>query len=765
MRNAESPGAGHDDDAPPPSARPPKPGERVTGVFQAIRRGGGFVVPDAGDFGDVHVPAAGQGTALHGDHVQVEIQRATRAGQSLEGAVTRVLRHANERLVGRVSHQGRLSVVVPKNPKIDRLLEIHKRLDPVEVPDGAWVVAEVTRWSESPRQALQGRLAEVLGMDDDPGLPVLLLVRQAGVPDAFGAEAEREAEALAAAESGNSETATRNAENGNRKSGHGGDLKPDDAARRDFRAWRIVTIDPATAKDFDDAVGIVPPDAARHAPNDAARHASLEKGWRVGVHIADVAHYVRPGGALDAEAYARATSIYPVDRVIPMLPEPISNVLCSLRQGEDKRTMSALFDVSPEGEVENVELCNSCIRSSRRFAYGEVQALFDAADRAAGVEIEERKTTLPDPPADLAAWGVTPELRADLAALRLAARALAKARRERGALDLDLPEAAFEMDADGRPTALAWSERFEAHRLIEELMIAANEAVARELERQGYPALYRVHEEPKATRAQELTPALARVGIPMPPAGQLTRQQLQAVLDKARRHPAARVIQQWILRTLMRARYQPQNVGHFGLASDCYLHFTSPIRRYPDLVVHRIVKAMLAGAAPDSPEMAEAAAGMAEWGRHSSQREELAQHVEWDAQAVIALDYMRRNHLGDVFEAFVSGVNPMGFFVALADYPVEGLVRVASIENEWFDLDEEYHIWRSRTSGATIAMGDAVSVAIDRIDVLAGQIDLRLVRRKGASKQPGRGRNAGFPGSVMPKGKRGAGGRRRRSRE
>jgi ribonuclease R len=591
MRGAESPGAGHDGDAPPPRARPPRPGERITGVFQAIRRGGGFVAPDAGDWGDVFVSAAGQGTALHGDHVQVEIQRASRAGQNIEGAVTRVLRHANERLVGRVSHQGRLSVVVPKNPKIDRLLEIHKRLDPVEVPDGAWVVAEVTLWSESPRQALHGKLVEVLGMDDDPGLPVLLLVRQAGVPDAFGPGALREAEVLAAEETRNSErgnrneeTGTRNAETGNRKPEHGGDLNPDAAARRDFRSWRIVTIDPATAKDFDDAVGIVPLDGAIQDHHGASRQAPAQ-GWRVGVHIADVAHYVRPGGELDAEAYARATSIYPVDRVIPMLPEPISNGLCSLRQGEDKRTMSALFDVTPEGEVENVELCNSAIRSSRRFAYGEVQALFDAADRAAGLEVEERKTELPPLPSDLAAWGVTPELRADLAALRLAARALNRARTARGALDLDLPEAAFEIDAEGRPTALAWSERFEAHRLIEELMIAANEAVARELERRGYPALYRVHEEPKATRAQELTPALARVGIPMPPAGQLTRAQLQAVLDKARRHPAARVIQQWVLRTLMRARYQPQNVGHFGLASDCYLHFTSPIRRYPDLIV------------------------------------------------------------------------------------------------------------------------------------------------------------------------------------
>lgn len=680
-------------------APPPKPGDRVTGVFQSTSRGVGFVVPETGDYGDIRIPRAAAGIALHGDTVQVDILK-TRTG-GLQGAVHRVLRHANERIVGRISHQGRYSVVVPKNPRINRLLEIRRRIDPAEVPDGAWVVVQVTRWSASPADPLHGRLEEVLGIDGDRGLPILLLIRGAGVPDDFPPEVEAEAEALLR------EPVPRPGRD-----------------RRDFRSRRIFTIDPATAKDFDDAVELIE---------------ELPDGWRVGVHIADVAHYVRPGTRLDEEAYRRATSIYPVDRVIPMLPEPISNYLCSLREGEDKNTMSVLFTVAATGEVRDVELCRSVIRSVRRFTYEQAQALFDEADQSAGIVTALRRRPLPVPE-------VADELRADLFRLRLAARALSAARFGRGALDLDLPEPEFIFDAEGRPIGLHHAEHFEAHRLIEELMVATNEAVARELERRGLPALFRVHEEPSETRAAEIAPALARVGIPLPPAGLLARAQLQAVLDQARRHPAARIIQQWILRTLMRARYQPENIGHFGLASASYLHFTSPIRRYPDLIVHRIVKLMLDGAEADDPRIEEIRGQLPLWGRHTTMRETLAQKVEWDAEAIMAMDYMARHHMGDVFEGFVAGVNPMGFFVALADYPVEGLVRIGSIGGEYFDLDEEYLIWRSRTSGTTIAMGDPVAVAIDRIDVLEGQMDLRLVRRRGAGPAPDPGRRPGGRG-------------------
>jgi ribonuclease R len=252
--------------------------------------------------------------------------------------------------------------------------------------------------------------------------------------------------------------------------------------------------------------------------------------------------------------------------------------------------------------------------------------------------------------------------------------------------------------------------------------------------------LYRVHEEPKADRAAEIAPALARVGIPMPAAGLLDRAQLQSILNLAHRHPAARVIQRWILRTLMRARYQPENLGHFGLASECYAHFTSPIRRYPDLIVHRIVKAAIDGAKPGDEAMRAVAQALPEWGKHTTKREEISQKIEWGAEEIVALDYMQRHHMGDVFEAFVSGVNAMGFFVALAEYPVEGLVRIASLGGEYYDLDDQYHIWRSRSSGATIAMGDRVTVAIERIDALDGKMDLRLVRRKEGGGNAGDGK-------------------------
>jgi ribonuclease R len=319
--------------------------ETVTGIYQASLRRGGFVVPDSASIPDIRIPPMAAGSALHGDHVQVSISKA-RPGHSPKGQITRVLKHANHKILGRITHAGRYSVVHPKNPRINRTIEIHGRLDPAEVPDGCWVIVEIRQWSSGPMEPLVGRLDEVLGTDEEPGLPILLLIREGGITPDFPEDVEAEAERL------REHAITKETLKG----------------RRDLREARIFTIDPARAKDFDDAVGLV------HRVHD---------GWRVGVHIADVAHYVAPAGAIDTEAYERATSIYPVDRVIPMLPEALSNQICSLRPGEDRLTMSAEFTVSPSGEVSGVELYASVIHSVRRFAYEEVQGLFDAADEAA----------------------------------------------------------------------------------------------------------------------------------------------------------------------------------------------------------------------------------------------------------------------------------------------------------------------------------------------------------------------------------------------
>ena len=675
-------------------------------------------MPDVAGIPDLRIAPVNSAMALHGDHVQATVYRA-RPGTQPRARITRILKHANRFILGQVHHSGRYAYVYPRNKKIQRIVEIRRRLDPEEVPDGAWVMAEVREWTASPDEPLVGQISEVIGTEAERGMPILLLLRGGGVEVTFPADVEREAASL----------------------GKAAGVEVMDAARSDFRGERVFTIDPATAKDFDDAINLF---------------GRADGGWRIGVHIADVAHYVRPGGRIDAEAYERGTSIYPVDRVIPMLPETLSNGLCSLRPGEDKCTMSAVFTVGSGGEVRDVELCESVIQSVRRFAYEEVQGLLDEQDVADGTRPADAPVRFPRPV-------VAEALRQDILEIRRASRAIRKRRFQRGALDLDLPETEILFDADGTVRDLRRKERFEAHMLIEDLMIAANEAVPRELERRGYPLLYRVHDEPSEDKVRTIEPVLARFNIPIPKEGSMTREQLRKALEAARRHPAGVIIQRWVLRAMMRAKYQPENIGHFGLASDCYAHFTSPIRRYPDLVVHRVVKAMLAGEQPGGEKVAEMKANLPSWGRHTSMREERAQKIEWDAQEILGLQFMRR-YIGDVFDGFISGVNAMGFWVELKDYPVEGLVRVRDLDDDFYDLDEDYHVWRGRSSRRAYGLGEPVPVMIDRIDVLAGPMDLILLKQN-----KGKGKSQGRTGAIRSgKGPRGKyphpTGRRRRGR-
>ncbi|MEN6625462.1 MAG: ribonuclease R [Candidatus Sumerlaeia bacterium] len=680
-----------DHDEPMPYGR----GDTVTGILQASMRRGAYLVPETAGWPDIRIPPTAMGAALHGDRVEVEVFKA-RPGRQPSGSITKILHHANKQILGRLVRAGKYCLVYPKNQRIRRIVQIPRRFDPDEVPEEAWVIVEVKHWTEQPDEPLVGKLVEVLGTDDEKGLPILLLIREGGVAIEFSENAEKEAAELDQAGSPHMEK-----------------------GRRDLRHERVCTIDPATAKDFDDAISL---------------HGVDEKGWRIGVHIADVAHYVRPGMAIDDEAYERATSIYPVDRVIPMLPEALSNRLCSLRPNEDKLTMTAFFTVDRHGQVCQTELCNSAIRSRRRFAYEEVQGLFDAADSETGIKVEVER---PRPAID-------PDLLSDLLHIREAARALNRARLKRGALDLDLPETEILFDAEGRVSDLRRREHFEAHRLIEELMIAANEAVARELEKKGYPTLFRVHDEPDEHKLRMVTPVLGRLGIPLPARGGISREELQRALEKAHQHPAGTIIQRWLLRTMMRAKYQPENIGHFGLASASYLHFTSPIRRYPDLIVHRVVKDMLAREPSDSEKMIDLASKMPLWGRHASQREERSQRIEWDAVELLGLDFMRR-YLGDIFDGFISGTMGAGFFVELTEWPVEGFIPIRQLDDDYYEFEEDMQLWRGRRSGRVYAIGDPVTVLVEKINVLAGQMDLVLLKRKQApgkgKKKAGRGKS------------------------
>lgn len=694
-------------------------GDRLLGRFDATTgtRGGGYFVPDVEGAEDLRIDAEDCLMALHNDRVEVVISQVPR-GRAPQAMVRRVVEHANRRIIAQLMRRGAYCRLVPLNPRIQRSIEIQREFPRDEVPDKAWVVVEIRQWSNSPSEPLIGSLVEVLGREDDPGLAVLLMVREAGIDLEFPGNVLTEAEALQATPPAKDPKIEQ------------------DGPRRDFRHERIFTVDPATAKDFDDAIGLIE---------------ESETGWRVGVHIADVAHYVRPGTALDAEGYDRATSIYPIDRVVPMLPEALSNDLCSLRPGVERFTMTALMTITRDGAIHDVELCQGRIHSIRRFAYEEVQGLFDQADGWADPELPPSKYPIPTIP---------PPLYEDLLAVREAARSLRRARQERGMLDLDLPEPEYVFGEDRQVSDIRRKERFEAHRMIEDLMIAANEAVAHTLEAEDYATLYRVHEEPQDEKLEPLRPILGRFGIrlPNPP---ISQSELQRALEQARKHPSGAVLQRWVLRAMKRACYQPENIGHYGLGSESYLHFTSPIRRYPDLLTHRVVKARLGGLAPDAPELAEMVASLHEAGRHCSSREERAQRMEWDAQAMLGLQFMQK-HLGGVFEGFISGMNAKGVFIELNDYPVEGMVLVRDITGDYYHWNEVQMIWQGEGTGHTLSLGQQVRVRIMRINVLHRQMDLKLLdlpQRTGRRESGGRGRpQRSF---RPPKKNRRGGGRRR----
>jgi ribonuclease R len=666
----------------PPSPSGLVAGELYTGIFQFGGHGGGFVVLEDRAGPDIFVPLAEALSALHGDQVRVRLNRFVE-GRAPVGEVERVLRHANKFILGQINRSRRISVVRPKSTKLGRMIEIQRQFPQGEVPDGAWVMVEITSWPRSPGEPLQGKLSEVLGVEGDRRLPILLLLREKGVIPEFPEKVEIEAKTAAGIPI----------------------VEEEIRRRKDFRSERVVTIDPKTAKDFDDAINLFERTKGR---------------WRVGVHIADVSHYVHPGTDLDNEAYARATSIYPVDRVIPMLPEVLSNGACSLNPGEDKLVMSAVFTIHEDGSVTDVEIHNGVIRSMRRFYYQEVQGLFDRKDG-----IEDSRHPAPEIPEAMLS---------DLFDLREAAMALRRQRERRGALDLDLPEAEFVFGKDGEIEDIGFRERLEAHRLIEDLMIAANEAVARELTRAKLPVLYRVHEEPDEAKLLALRPAFNHLGIRLPE-GKIDQSHLQQALNEVAKQKAGRVLQRWVLRALPRAVYQGKNVGHFGLASTCYAHFTSPIRRYPDLITHRASKALIASPLAREDWVKTADGHLAEWGRHTSSREEASQKIEWDAEKIVAYEFMKR-HLGEVFDGFVSGAIGKGFFVEFEHYPVEGFVLIRSLDDDFYDLDDKNLTWVGRRSGRTFTVGDPVKVLIERVDPLMGEMDLYLVRKSGKKVGP-----------------------------
>jgi ribonuclease R len=533
-----------------------------------------------------------------------------------------------------------------------------------EVPEGhfAVVAVEQRRGGGEPR----GRLVEVLGDPATPGVDVQVVLRHYGIPDTFPDEALAEAGRLPA------------------------DPRPADwQGRLDLRGKVVVTIDGESARDFDDAVSI---------------ERQADGTYRLGVHIADVARYVTVGSALDREAHRRGTSVYYPERVVPMLPEALSNGLCSLRPGVPRLTLSAFLDVARDGSVVRRRFAETVIASARRLTYNEVRRL-----------LEEPRA------ADAAEYGpVVPAL----LDMRELTAALHQARARRGSLDFDLPEGNVELATDGTMVGVLPYERNVAHRLIEEFMIAANEAVAWELASQAVPALYRVHDPPSRERLEELDELLRPLGLELAgDLGELPPAALQQVLQRIQGRPDEPFLSALVLRTMQRAVYSPECRGHYALASQYYTHFTSPIRRYPDLVVHRGLKALLRGSAGETAS--DGGLDLAAIADHASTTERRAEQSERDLLQWKKVRFLA-GRAGERFRGRVTGVQPFGLFVQLDDFRVDGLVAIRTMTDDYYLYEPEAHRLVGERRGRVFQLADAVEVELLGADLRHRGLDLRL---------------------------------------
>lgn len=673
----------------------PEKMDLFAGRLQTHPGGYGFVEPERPleSGGDIYISGPHLNEAMHGDRVIVRIERLKEGGRA-EGRVIRILERANTWLVGRYDRdENGMGYVVPFDRRVLMDIFVPPGQEGGASP-GEMVSLELTRWPTSTRGAI-GRVAAVLGDIDAPGVDTEIIIRKYGIPDAHSAEAVREARAIGTTVS-----------------------EKDIRGRTDFRPVTTVTIDGEHARDFDDAITI------EKLPNG---------NYWLGVHIADVSHYVTEGSALDREAYARGTSVYFPERAVHMFPSELATGMCSLNPHVDRLVQSCLMEVDHRGAVARYEFHDGVINSNARMTYTAVNAILSDRD-----------------PALLAQYApLVPmfELMGELF------RVLNDARRRRGSIDFDLNEAEVIMDAGGMVEAVIALQRNIAHRLIEEFMLLANETVATFLEQQEAPSLYRIHEEPDVLKVAKFEEFIAGFGYSLgAPLTALRPRHFQKLLERIHEKPEERPIAFLMLRTMQKARYAPINVGHFGLAASSYTHFTSPIRRYPDLVVHRALRAVRHEAL--SADAREAAAeDMPEVARHTSEMERRADDAERELVQWKKVKFMA-DKVGDEFDGYVTGVAAFGLFIELVEHYVEGMVHISTMADDYYRFVDGAHLLRGENTQKIYRLGDKVRVQVARVNMDERRIDLGLVEILQRVREGERGPRRGRPTSARPKGER-----------
>ncbi len=635
----------------------------VAGRFQGHDRGFGFVIPDEPGQDDLFIQSDNLNGAMHGDRVIARITKYPYEDKSTEGEIIKILSRANQKIVGVFDRSGSFGFVIPDHKKIrgDIIVPIDKSMGAMP---GQKVVVEITRYPEPERNA-EGRVIEILGDKADTGVDVLSIIRAYNIPEEFPDDVLNEAKIVPQAIS-----------------------SEEVAKRRDLRGLTMVTIDGEDARDLDDAVSLE----------------MAEDGiYRLGVHIADVSRYVKEASALDDEAVKRGTSVYFPDRVVPMLPKELSNGICSLNPQVDRLAFSVIMDIDNLGRVINHEIFESVIHVNERMTYTDVYKILEENDELL------RKRYEPLVPMF--------ERMKELALI------LGKKRFLRGAIDFDFEEAKIVVDEQGMPIEIKKYQITIANKIIEEFMLLCNETVSEHFFWAGIPFVYRIHEDPDPEKIRKLNAFLFNFGQRIKGSGNVHPKALQDVLDKVKGSPQERIVSTMMLRSLQKARYSHEHEWHFGLAASYYSHFTSPIRRYPDLIIHRIMKEYINGEL-DEARIEHYADILPDIAKQSSEREKNAEEAEREYENLKKAEYMRQ-HVGETFTGVISGITSFGMFVELEN-TVEGLIRLSSMEDDYYRYEEKQYCLIGERTGTIYRIGDIVDVMVMRSNPENGQIDFIL---------------------------------------
>lgn len=641
----------------------------ITGKIEIHDRGFGFLIPDIEGIKDLFIAKTNLMGAMNGDRVVAKIIKEGRNGKRTEGIIINIVERVNKNIVGIYEDNKSFGFVLPEDKRIQNDIFISKK-DRNGAKKGQIVMVEITRWPDGKRKNPEGKVVEILGRPGDKGIDIDIIIRKYNLPEDFPPSVLNSALDIE-------------------------DFITEDEikGRLDLRNVKMVTIDGEDAKDLDDAVSIE----------------RLESGnFKLGVHIADVTHYVKERSVIDKEAFKRATSVYLIDRVIPMIPKKLSNGICSLNPKVDRLTLSCIMEVNRQGKVVNHTIAQSVIKTNERMTYTDVTKILRDND----AELIERYKDLVD----------------DFKAMEELCKILRKKRLDRGAIDFDFEECKIILDEKGKPIDIKPYERAIANRMIEEFMLLANETVAEHMEKLKVPFVYRIHENPNAEKLEKFKAFIYNLGYNDITWGEeVNPKALQRVLDKFKGENEETIISTLLLRSMMQARYSPECAGHFGLAADYYCHFTSPIRRYPDLQIHRIIKEYLNKELTEnrSKKLVSIVDSAA---KQSSEMERVAQEAEREVDDLKKAEYMK-DRIGEIFEGMISSVTGFGAFVELPN-TIEGLVHITSFRDDYYIYDEDRLILIGERNKKIYRLGDKLKVLCSKVDILSREIYFEIVEDK-----------------------------------